>query len=125
VFKIKIYKTADGKQPIKDYIAEISGKAQTGNKDAVIRLEKIDYCLQALRNYGTHVGYPIVKHIDDGIWELRPLRDRFFFFFWQDDCFVLLHHFIKKTQKTPKRAFEQAKRNMKDFAERSKQNEQK
>jgi len=28
---------------------------------------------------------------------------------------VLLHHFIKKTQKTPLREIEQAKRNLADF----------
>ena len=30
-----------------------------------------------------------------------------------------LHHFVKKTQKTPKREIEQAKCNWKDFEERS------
>jgi len=37
--------------------------------------------------------------------------------------FILLHHFIKKTQKTPKAEIEQAKRNMRDFLERSGNNE--
>jgi phage-related protein len=31
----------------------------------------------------------------------------------------LLHHFVKKTNKTPPREIEQAKRNKKDFLERS------
>ncbi|MCR5197101.1 MAG: type II toxin-antitoxin system RelE/ParE family toxin [Pseudobutyrivibrio sp.] len=34
--------------------------------------------------------------------------------------FVLLHQFVKKTQKTPRREIEQAKRELRDFLERSK-----
>jgi phage-related protein len=49
---------------------------------------------------------------------LRPLRDRFFFFCRQGDMFILLHHFVKKTHKTPPKEIEQAKRNLKDFIER-------
>lgn len=40
-----------------------------------------------------------MKHIDGEIWELRPLRDRIFFVAWVDDSFVLLHQFMKKSQK--------------------------
>ena len=84
---------------------------------------KIDYYLQVLREYGTRAGEPFVKHIDDDIWELRPLSDRIFFFCWQGNVFIMLHHFVKKTKKTPPQEIEQAKRNMKDFIERSEQNE--
>ncbi|WP_353477518.1 type II toxin-antitoxin system RelE/ParE family toxin [Clostridium sp. MD294] len=42
---------------------------------------------------------------------------------WDGKSFVLLHHFVKKTQKTPKREIEQAKRNLTDYRERSKENE--
>lgn len=120
MFKIRIYRNSQGKQPIKEYLTELASRA---DKDSRIKLNKIDYCLQALREYGTRIGEPIVKHIDGDIWELRPLSDRFFFFCWQGDTFILLHHFIKKTQKTPPKEIEQAKRNLKDFLERSEDNE--
>jgi len=70
-----------------------------------------------------YIYEPYVKHIDDEIWELRPLRDRFFFFCWHGDILVLLHHFVKGTQKTPPREIEKAKRNLKDFIERIDDNE--
>ena len=44
-----------------------------------------------------------MKHLEGDIWELRPLRDRILFAAWVGDSFVLLHHFVKKTQKTPQR----------------------
>ncbi|MDR0963855.1 MAG: type II toxin-antitoxin system RelE/ParE family toxin [Clostridium sp.] len=40
-------------------------------------------------------------------------------FAWQGDTFVLLHHFVKKTKKAPAKEIAQAKRNLKDFIERS------
>ena len=122
MYRIKIYKDANGNQPIKEYLTNL---AQNSDKDSRIKLNKIDYYLQALREYGTRVGEPFVKHIDGEIWELRPLRDRFFFFCWQGNRFVLLHHFIKKTNKTPPNEIEQAKRNLADFIERSAEDNEK
>jgi len=51
----------------------------------------------------------ITKHLDDGIWELRPGSNRVFYFFYQDNTFVLLHQFRKKSQKTPQRELKKAK----------------
>ena len=62
------------------------------------------------------------KHLEDEIWELRPLRDRILFAAWTGDGFVLLHHFMKQTQKTPRREIEQAKRELVDFKQRSEGN---
>ena len=68
---------------------------------------------------GTRAGEPFVKHLEDNIWELRPLRDRILFAVWINESFVLLTHFVKKTQKTPKREIEKAKRLYADLLERS------
>jgi len=70
-----------------------------------------------LREEGLNSGEPYVKHLDDEIWELRPLKDRILFASWQDDGFIFLHHFIKKTQKTPRREIEKAKRNLRKYKE--------
>lgn len=56
--------------------------------------------------------------MEDEIWELRLLRNRILFVAWHDGSFVLLHHFIKKTQKTPAREIQQAKRELADLKER-------
>ena len=37
---------------------------------------------------------------------------------WLDGSFILLHHFVKKTQKTPRIEIEKAKRELKDLKER-------
>jgi len=119
-YKVKLYQDPRGKRPIKDYLNSLATKT---DKDSRVKLGSIDYHIQALRKYGTRAGEKIVKHIVDDIWELRPLKDRILFFYWQDDTFILLHHFHKKTQKTPPKEIEQAKRNLNDFLERSKDND--
>lgn len=68
-----------------------------------------------LSEYGTRAGEPYIKHIDRDIWELRPLRDRILFAAWNGSSFILLHVFMKQTQKTPQREIERAKRNLIDY----------
>lgn len=63
------------------------------------------------------IGY--VKHLDGEIWELRPIRDRILFAGVVGGRYVLLHQFMKQTQKTPTREIEKAKRELADFRERS------
>lgn len=81
--------------------------------------EKILTYLKALAEYGTRIGSPIVKHIDGSIWELRPLKNRIFFFYWKDNKFVLLHYYIKKSQKAPVKEIDKARKNLREFLERT------
>ncbi|MDY4010160.1 MAG: type II toxin-antitoxin system RelE/ParE family toxin [Fusobacterium gastrosuis] len=74
--------------------------------------------MEVLAQYGTQAGEPYIKHLDDEIWELRPLRDRILFVAFYNKSYILLHSFIKKTQKTPKREIEKAKKEYKDLLER-------
>jgi len=67
---------------------------------------------------------PYVKHLEGELWELRPVRDRIFFVAWLDGGFVLLHHFMKQTQKTPAHEIARAKRELTDLKERNLDDEQ-
>jgi phage-related protein len=113
------YKDKNGKDEIFEYIEKLGQKAQTSKTDR-IQLKKIFEYLEVLKEKGTWAGYPYVDKISDDIWELRPLDDRVFFAHWKDNTFILLHHFHKKTNKTPPRETEQAERNLKDWKERNK-----
>lgn len=98
-----------------DYLKELAKKK---DKDNRIKFNKINDYIEILSQYGTQAGEPYIKHLDGEIWELRPLRDRVLFVAWNNGSFVLLHTFMKKTQKTPKREIEQAKRELADIKER-------
>lgn len=112
---IYFYKDKNGKEPVFEYMAELAKKK---DKDSRIKLNKINDYIEMLNRYGTQAGEPYIKHLDGEIWELRPIRDRILFVGWVNGGFVLLHHFMKKTQKTPAREIEKAKRELADLIER-------
>ena len=97
--------------------------ASKKDKDSRIKLNKVRDYIKVLSEYGTQIGEPYIKHIDGDIWELRPLRDRILFVAWDKGRFILLHHFMKKTQKTPAREIKKAKRELADLRERGINNE--
>ena len=113
--EIYFYRDRNGKRPVADYLAVLAGKK---DKDSRVKLNKIRDYVKALSLYGTRLGEPYIKHIDGDIWELRPISDRIFFVGWTGGSFVLLHHFVKKTQKTPAREIAQANRELTDLKER-------
>ena len=123
MFRIKFYEDKNGGTLIVEYIKDLRKKA-VSNKNERVRLKKITEYMRVLRKYGTRAGEPYVKHIGGKIWELRPTNDRMFFFAIEDGVFIMLHHFTKKTQKTPPKEIEQAKRNMEDFLKRRPKDEQ-
>ncbi len=118
--KIYFYRDKNGKEPVAEYIAEL---AQKKDKDSRIKLNKIRDYIKVLSEYGTQAGEPYIKHLDGEIWELRPLRDRILFVGWIQGSYVLLHQFVKKTQKTPAREIERARRELADLIERNVQYE--
>lgn len=119
-YTIHFYKDKKGKEPVSEYLEELLAKT---DKDSRIKVKKIQDYMKVLMHYGKQAGEPYIKHIEGEIWELRPLRDRIFFVAWVNDSFVLLHHFMKKTQKTPSKEIEKAKRELADLKERGLNNE--
>jgi len=117
MFHIEFYKDKDGKSEIIDFLDELQQKGETSKTERVNRMKILAH-MQALEENGTRIGQPFVKHIEGSLWELRPLKNRIFFFYWKDDTFVLLHHFVKKSQKTPEKEIEQARLKQKDFLKR-------
>lgn len=120
MYQVFFYRDKTGTQPVVEYMKGLSKKK---DKDSRIKLNKINDYIQILSQYGTQAGEPYIKHIVDDIWELRPLRDRIFFVAWYEESFILLHQFMKKTQKTPQREIEKARREIMDLKERGSLNE--
>ncbi len=71
--------------------------------------------------FGWPIGMPLVRSLKDGLWEVRsslPSQKiaRLILCFHQRTL-VVLHGFIKKTQKTPPEDLELAKRRMKEVTQ--------
>ena len=117
MYEIVFYEDRRGHCPVLEYMQELK---KGSSKDNRIKLNKINDYIQALSTYGaTELNENYVKHLDGDIWELRPIRDRILFAALVEDRYVLLHQFMKQTQKTPGREIEKAKRELEDFKERS------
>jgi phage-related protein len=121
VFDILFYRNRNGSEPVLEFIQELDKRK---DKDSRIQVNKIYDYIDLLCKVGTAAGEPYIKHLEDEIWEIRPIRNRILFAAWDGESFILLHHFMKKTQKTPQREIDRAKRNLADYRERIKYDEQ-
>lgn len=115
MYNVGFYRDRNGNVPVLEFIESLE---KGHDKNSRINLTKVRDYIKILAVYGTRAGDNYVKHLDGAIWELRPLRNRILFVSMDEDGFVLLHQFVKKTQKTPAREIEQAKREYQDILER-------
>lgn len=117
MYNIEFYEDANGISEVWDFLEALRIKSNS-NKDARIQHKQLSLYIQLLQDYGTRLPENITKHLEDDIWELRPGNNRVLYFYHKDDTYVLLHHFRKKTQKTPRREIEQAKAERDDYLTR-------
>lgn len=123
MFEIEFYEDKNGYSETEEWVIELDKKANT-NKECRVRLKKFTEYVEMLQQYGTYIGEPAVKKlVGTEFWELRPTRDRVIFVHILKDKFLLLNHFVKKTEKTPLREIEKACRMLVDYLERSNENE--
>lgn len=116
MYSIKIYEDKHGKSEIKEYIRNLQCNK---DKSSRIKFNKIISYMRLLSENGLSIGEPYIKYLKNEIWELRPSRDRILFTYWNNNKFILLSIFTKKTQKTPQREIEKAKKLLKDYIKRS------
>ena len=117
MYTVEFYETRDGQCPVWEFLENLRIKSAS-NKDARIQHKQASLYIELLQQNGTRLNDNITKHLEDGIWELRPGNNRVFYFFYENNTFVLLHQFRKKSQKTPKREIEKAKNERIDYLSR-------
>lgn len=113
MYKIIFYKDQNGRSEVEEYIENLRMKQD--NKDSRIKFQKIAAYIKLLLKNGLRLAEPYIKHIDNEIWELRPLRDRILFAYIGKNKFILLSHFMKETAKTPRKEIEKAKRLLEEY----------
>lgn len=113
-FEVIFYENINGECPIEEFMDSLDFKMRA----------KMVGLLELLEENGNNLREPYSKHIDDGIFEIRCKVgnniSRVLYFFYFDGKIILTNGFIKKTQKTPKREIELAKKRREDFKERMK-----
>lgn len=100
------YRTAQGAEPVRDFLLALPREDR--------RIVGTDI---ATVEYGWPVGKPTCAPLGLGLWEVRSTlttnRIARVIFTLHDSRMVLLHGFIKKTQKTPPADLEIARKRMK------------
>jgi phage-related protein len=95
IFTISYFETSSGSSPVTDFINHIDIKSQS----------KVIHLFNLLEEFGVNAGVPHVKKIvGTPLWEARTngkIAIRFFFIKKDRHILILLHGFIKKTQKLP------------------------
>jgi phage-related protein len=108
-WSIEFFRTKNGKCPAEDFLYSL-------NKSTAV---KVYGTIELLKKHGIHLGEPFVKFIGEKIYELR-VKDpdgiyRVLYFAASGRKFVLLHGFVKKSQKIPRKEISTAKKRMKEY----------
>ena len=114
----ELYEDARGGSPVRDFIRDLDARAHS-NKQAKLLLKQVRIGVERLEDSGLLAGMPHVEPLRDGICQLRPGAYRITLFHWHGDIYVLLHVFRKKTERTPDREIEEAKRLQTDWIARN------
>ncbi|MEW4413011.1 type II toxin-antitoxin system RelE/ParE family toxin [Clostridium sp. AN503] len=112
-FEILFYQKANGEEPAKDFILQQDPKM----KAKLLRI------IEMIGTNGNVLGEPYTKSLSDGIYEIRAKHSsditRVLYFFEVGGRIVLTNGFVKKTDKTPRREIETAKKYRNDYRRRA------
>ena len=100
ILNVNFYRSDSGKEPVRNWLKSLS------REDKNIIGESIKTA-----QFGWPVGMPLIRALGEGLYEVRStLTDRIarVIFTVEGGRMILLHGFIKKDQKTPKKDLELA-----------------
>jgi phage-related protein len=87
------FQTDAGREPVREWLKRLPKKERKIIGEDIMTVQ-----------FRWPLGMPLVDSVGSGIWEIRsqlPTRIARVLFFVEDEEIILLHGFIKKTQKTP------------------------
>ena len=115
MYEVVFYSTPSGNLPVDEFISEV-----TDNQNPK-EMASIYQAIKLLEKYGFDVvnNQPkMIKHLREGVYELRPGDNRILFFHFTGNKFILLHGFRKTTRQTPDKEIRIAIKRMKDYKRR-------
>jgi len=107
-YKISFYTTDRGEAPVREFLSSLSPKERA----------KCMRYIAALSEMGNSLPACYIKHLEHGLWELRPeyggVEFRLFYFIMIENAFYMLHAIKKKSQKTQRKDIELALKRMQE-----------
>lgn len=106
---VVFYADEQGNEPVREFLNSLDLKTQA----------RFDWSIEQLQMRNVRVREPLVRHLEGRLWELREESTtniyRLIYFFFTGRRIIFLHGFQKKTQRTPRREIETARRRMNDY----------
>lgn len=93
ILNVVFYRSEAGKEPVREWLKKLpkDDRRQIGEDIKTVQI-------------GWPLGMPLIRKIDKDLWEIRTILESGIariFFTVDENYMVLLHGFIKKSQKTP------------------------
>lgn len=104
VLDVLFYRNPNGKEPVRDWLKSLSKSDK----------KKIGEDIKTVQ-YGWPIGMPVVKNVEKGLWEIRSsikMGEARIIVAVKDNKVILLHGFLKKTQKISAKDLEIARRRL-------------
>ena len=93
--RVAFFRTEAGREPVREWLKALPREARKTIGEEIKTVQ-----------FGWPLGMPLVRKMEPELWEVRTrLENKIarIFFTVEQDVMVLLHGFIKKGQKTPKK----------------------
>jgi phage-related protein len=102
----RFYRSDSGREPVREWLRGLDGEDRKVIGEDIKDVE-----------FSWPIGMPVVRSLGRGLWEVRSSLPRGriarVLFCVEAECMVLLHGFIKRTERTPKREIDLALRRKK------------
>jgi phage-related protein len=93
ILDVVFYKTEAGNEPVREWLKSLPREDRRTIGEDIKTAQ-----------YGWPLGMPLIRKIERGLWEVRSTTSigiARVFFTVKDNLMILLHGFVKKSQKTP------------------------
>lgn len=109
MLRVLFFRTEGGTEPVLDFLRSLDPdeRRMVGEDLRTVQI-------------GWPLGMPLCRRLEKGLYEIRsvfPAKRQIcrLIFFQHDDALVIVEGFIKKTQKTPEAALQQARKRRSEF----------
>lgn len=105
ILEVRFFRTSAGNEPVRDWLRALEREDRRAIGEDIKTAQ-----------FGWPIGMPLIRKLEKGLWEVRTtLEDGIarVMFTVYDTRMILLHGFIKKSQKTPKNELDTARKRLK------------
>lgn len=107
ILQVRFFRTTQGNEPVRDWLKALAAPDRKTIGEDIKTVQ-----------FGWPLGMPVVRKLAADLWEVRSdINDNIArtLFTVQGETMVLLHGFVKKSQKTPATDLDLAKRRLKQL----------